>query len=99
MPTGSRGKEPLIIAKKVHIEICNIHHIHVFLLLAMEETAMGAHLLLQSRRECLGLALVSMWGGALRGSLISGFQDFFASIGKAFILARGLGAGLSFYLV
>ena len=60
---------------------------------------MGAHLLLQSCRECLGLALVSMWNSALRGSLISGFQDFFASIGKTFILARGLGAGLSFCLV
>ena len=30
-------------------------------------------------------------------SLISVFQEFFASIGKAFILAGGLGAGLSFY--
>ena len=28
------------------------------------------------------------------GGLISGFQDFFGCIGKAFILARGLGAGL-----
>ena len=46
MPTGSRGKEPLIIAKKVLIEIYNIHHIYPFLLLAMGETAMGAHPLL-----------------------------------------------------
>ena len=28
---------------------------------------------------------------------ISVFQEFFASIGRAFILAGGLGAGLSFY--
>ena len=30
-------------------------------------------------------------------SLISAFQEFFASIEKIFILALGLGAGLSFY--
>ena len=30
-------------------------------------------------------------------SLISVFQEFFASIKKAFILAVGLGTGLSFY--
>ena len=51
----------------------------------------------KSYREYLGLTLVSMWGGALRGGgLISGFQDFF---GKAFILARVLGAGLSLCMV
>ena len=30
-------------------------------------------------------------------SLISAFQEFFASIKKTFILAGGLGTGLSFY--
>ena len=30
-------------------------------------------------------------------SLISGFQEFFARIGKIFILAGGLRAGVSFY--
>ena len=69
MPTGSRGKEPLTIAKKVLIEIYNIHHIYPFLLMAMGETAMGAHPLLQSYREYLGLTLVSMWGSALPGGV------------------------------
>ena len=46
----------------------------------------------------LGLALVFVWGGAQgRGRLISGFREFCSSIGGAFILAVGLGAGLSFY--
>ena len=35
------------------------------------------------------------WGTA--GGVVSVFQEFSASIGKAFILARALGAGLAFY--
>ena len=31
------------------------------------------------------------------GGVVSVFQEFSASIGKAFILARALGAGLAFY--
>ena len=34
-----------------------------------------------------------------RKSLISVFQEFSASIAKAFVLAGGLGDGLSFYAV
>ena len=47
-----------------------------------------------------GLALVFVWGGALRvggGGFISIFRGFFASVGGVFVLAGGLGAGLSFY--
>ena len=43
----------------------------------------------------LGLALVFV--GGERGGLNCGFQGFFASIGEIFILAGGLGTGLSFY--
>ena len=42
----------------------------------------------------LGLVLVFVWGGARRGGLISVFQEFSTSIGEAFILAGGLGAGV-----
>ena len=50
----------------------------------------------------LRLALVFVWGGALRGGRGGGgigpfFRGVCASIGKVFILAGGLGAGLSFY--
>ena len=46
----------------------------------------------------LGLALVFVGGGGGRGGgLNCGFQGFFASIGEIFILAGGLGTGLSFY--
>ena len=54
----------------------------------------------------LGLAAVvhgifgagsSIRGGGGGGGLNCGFQGFFASIGEIFILAGGLGTGLSFY--
>ena len=45
----------------------------------------------------LGLAVVFVWGGASGGGLISVFRGFSAGIGGAFILAGGLGAGLSSY--
>ena len=38
-----------------------------------------------------------MCNSALGESLISVFQEFFASINKAFVLAGGLSVGLSFY--
>ena len=41
----------------------------------------------------LGLALVFVWDGAQREA----FSFYFSSVNKAFILAGGLGAGLSFY--
>ena len=50
--------------------------------------ALGA--VLQWLTEYLGLALVFVWGGA-RGGALS-----FCSVGGAFIVAGGLGAGLSF---
>ena len=46
------------------------------------------------------LALVFVWGGArwgVGGGLISFFRVFSSSVSGAFILAGGLGAGLSFY--
>ena len=49
---------------------------------------------------CLWLALVFMWGGALRGGggrLIAIFQGGFATIGEMFNLAGRLGAGLTFH--
>ena len=52
---------------------------------------------LQSVAGYLGLALVFVWGGALRGGLIAIFIGLFATVGGIFILAGGLGAGLSFY--
>ena len=53
----------------------------------------------QSVSGYLGLVLVFVWGGALRegGGLNRFFGGFFASVGWAFILARGLGGGLLFY--
>ena len=59
------------------MEIYNIRHIYDFMLLAMEETAMGTHPLLQSYRGYLGLALVSVWGSALRGVFNFWFSRFF----------------------
>ena len=54
---------------------------------------------LQSVTCYLGLGLVFMWGAGeahgVRG-LISVFREFFASINKMFVLAWGLGNGLSF---
>ena len=44
------------------------------------------------------LHLVFVWGGARRGGgLIAVSHGFSAGIGGAFILAGGLGAGLSFH--
>ena len=42
-------------------------------------------------RGYLGLAVVFVWHSAQRGGLISGFQEFSASINKAFIFAVGVG--------
>ena len=53
----------------------------------------------QSLTKYLRLTLVFMWNSALRESLLSVFQEFFASINKIFILVGGLGARLSFYRV
>ena len=47
----------------------------------------------------LGLALVFVWNSALRDGFNFSFQEFFVTIGKIFILAGGLGAGLSFYKI
>ena len=47
----------------------------------------------------LGLALVFVWNSALRDGFNFSFQGFFVTIGKIFILAGGLGAGLSFYKI
>ena len=47
----------------------------------------------------LGLALVFVWNSALRDRFNFSFQEFFVTIGKIFILAGRLGAGLSFYRV
>ena len=46
---------------------------------------------------CLRLSLVFVWNNTQRKSLISVFQEFFASINKMFILVGGLGTRLSFY--
>ena len=58
---------------------------------------------LRSVVGCLGLALVFVWGGAPwgvgGGGLIAIFRGCFASAGGDFILAGGLGAGLSLYWV
>ena len=43
----------------------------------------------------LGLAVVFVWVGTLRGGLVAVFQGFFASIGKILSLAWGLGAGVA----
>ena len=47
----------------------------------------------------LGLALVFVWNSALRDRFNFSFQEFFVTIGKIFILAGRLGAGLSFYRI
>ena len=47
----------------------------------------------------LGLALVFVWNSALRDGFNFSFQEFFVTIRKIFILAGGLGAGLSFYKI
>ena len=49
--------------------------------------------------NCLRLILVFMRNSALRKSLISVFQEFFASINKIFILVERLGTRLLFYEV
>ena len=58
---------------------------------------------LRSVVGCLGLALVFVWGGAPwgvgGGGLIAIFRGCFTSAGGDFILAGGLGAGLSLYWV
>ena len=51
----------------------------------------------QSVAGYLGLALASVWDGALQGRFYCYFCDFFASINGIFILAGGMGARLSFY--
>ena len=52
---------------------------------------------LQSGTGYLRLALVFVWNARRGKGLVAIFRDFFASIGKIFILAGGLGTGLSFY--
>ena len=47
----------------------------------------------------LELALVFVWNSALRDRFNFSFQEFFVTIGKIFILAGRLGAGLSFYKI
>ena len=47
----------------------------------------------------LGLALVFVWNSAPRDRFNFSFQEFFVTIGKIFILAGRLGAGLSFYKI
>ena len=59
----------------------------------------GVRYPLQSLAKYLKLALAFMQSGAVRKSLISVFQEFFASINKNFVLARALGATLLFYEV
>ena len=55
-------------------------------------------ILLQPFTKYSRLTLISMWNSAPREKfLISVFQEFFASIGKIFILAGRLGTKLSFY--
>ena len=49
-------------------------------------------------RGVFGAGLVFVWNGAQGKGLIFVFREFSASIGKAFILVGGLGAGLSFIL-
>ena len=46
---------------------------------------------------CLGLALAFLGGGSPRagGGVFANFRDFFAGVGGDFILAGGLGTGLS----
>ena len=51
----------------------------------------------QSVAGYLGLALASVWDGALQERFYCYFCDFFASINGIFILACGMGARLSFY--
>ena len=51
----------------------------------------------QSVAGYLGLALASVWDGALQERFYCYFCDFFASINGIFILAGGMGARLSFY--
>ena len=51
---------------------------------------------LQWLAGCLGLAMVFVRSGAQRRGVISVFRGFSSSIGKDFILAGGLGIGLSF---
>ena len=46
--------------------------------------------------EYLRLTLAFVWGSALPEDLISVFQEVFTSISEIFILAGGLGTGLSF---
>ena len=51
----------------------------------------------QSVAGYLGMALASVWDGALQERFYCYFCDFFASINGIFILAGGMGARLSFY--
>ena len=55
--------------------------------------------LLQPLTGYLGLTLFPCEIAQCGKNLISAFQQFFASIGKMFILAGEMGTGLSFYLV
>ena len=57
-----------------------------------DKSYLTAFEILQSVAKYLGLALVLM-----RGKFSCYFRDFFANADKIFILAGGLGTGLSFY--
>ena len=54
---------------------------------------------LQSFTKYLRQTLVFMWNGAQAKSIISIFQEIFASIKKIYILAGRLGTRISFYEV
>ena len=72
-------------------------------LLLKTNFGIGHHL--QSFAGYLRLPVIFAWRGALRGGglggggLISDFKGLFANICKAFILAGGLSAGLSFCVI
>ena len=75
---------------KIRAEKANIHNVQF----RSESTVY-----LQSVAEHLGLTLVFTWKSALRERFYGYFGGFSASINKIFILAGGMGTGLSFYRV